>query len=163
MSQKFGVTINSGGVPNITAWEENEEYQYIIIGNQISQHNGNGLCQFKVLDSDNNLIEIEENGWTINPVVDSPFNWTGSSIKPKVTDPKGQTREIFKGNYSATIFKGLSYHKDITALFSVLNEYSKYSNWCEFDLKQLEVSKDEIIHRLQLEIIELKNAIKSLN
>src|SRR5690606_8840424 len=109
-----------------------------------------------------NYLVLEKNGWSVNPNVDSPFSFSGSVLRPKLTDPNGFTREVYKDGYSQTIFKGLSFTRDIDALFICLDEYSTFKNWQEFDLQKLREEKDLIINKLKKEVTSLKERIKTL-
>lgn len=162
MSQKLGVKLISNENPKITAWEPGFFYNYVFICEQVYINNGNGLCRLKVYDNNENHIIIEKNGWKIDPIVKSPFNWRGSSIEPTITDPTGISREIYKGGYSATIFKGLSYAKDINAIFTLLDEYSGFSNWFEADFEKMKSEKDDEIKSLKETIANLNDTISTL-
>jgi hypothetical protein len=158
---RLGVNIVSDK-PVIEKWEAGLNYNYVFICEEVYFNNGNGRNRLKVCDNNDNYLVLEKNNWVIQPVIESPFNWSGSCINPILKDPNGIAREIYKDGYSQSIFKGLSFARDVNAVFDCLDEYSSFKNWQEFDLKKLREEKDLIINKLKKEITSLKERIKKL-
>ena len=118
--------------------------------------NGNGNATLRIFNKNHEMAKIEYNGWSINPVIDYTYNWTGDKATIVVTDPKGYIFEIEK------FFDTRKYSKDKPlplAPFLALKELQQYNSGLEYGLKLENERLQKTIAKLQRENEALNKAL----
>jgi hypothetical protein len=118
--------------------------------------NGNGEATLRIFDENNEMAKIEYNGWSVNPVIDYSFNWTGQEATLIITDPSGYVFEMKK-------FVDTRQHSKDKPLplapFLALKELQQFNSGLEYELKLENERLEKTITKLNKEIESLKEAL----
>ena len=121
--------------------------------------NGNGEATLRLFDENHEMAKIEYNGWSVNPVIDYSFNWTGQEATLIITDQSGYVLEMKK--FIDT--RQLSKDKPLPlAPFLALKELQQYNSGLEYELKLENERLQKIIAKLQRENEALNKALKEM-
>lgn len=121
--------------------------------------NGNGKATLRIFDENHEMAKIEYNGWSVNPVIDYTYNWTGDKATLIITDPFGYVFEIKK------IIDTRKHSKDKPlplAPFLALKELQEFNSGLEYELKLENERLEKTIKKLNSEIESLKEALTEM-
>lgn len=122
--------------------------------------NGNGKATLRIFDENHEIAKIEYNGWSVNPVIDYSFNWTGQETTLIITDPVGYVFEM-------KLFVDTRQHSKDKPLplapFLALKELQQYNSGLEYELKLENERLQKTIAKLQREIEALNMALKEVH
>lgn len=121
--------------------------------------NGNGKATLRIFDENHEMAKIENNGWSVNPVIDYRFNWQGDDAILVVTDPNGYVFEIKKW---VDTRKGIKDKPLPLAPFLALKELQQFNSGLEYELKLENERLEKTITNLNREIESLKEALTEM-
>jgi len=118
--------------------------------------NGNGEATLRIFDENHEMAKIEYNGWSVNPVIDYSFNWTGDKATLIINDPFGYVFEMKKFIDTRKDSKD----KPLPlAPFLALQELQQFNSGLEYELKLENERLEKIVKKLTKEIESLKKAL----
>lgn len=120
------------------------------------------ISEFIFLDDIDKPIKLSKNSWTIHEI-DTSYKSTGrTEFDLTLSDPSNKIRRL---KFKLAINRGYNDASSndlqlIETAISTLDEYSKYHNWEQIDLKQENTDLKEKIKELEYTIHNLNNSFK---